>query len=177
MVPNSALPEGVSVRPLSAGPDERGMFCEIYRREWAANEPAIQWSMIRSGAGVMRGVRVHLRHEDYLVLLDGSLLVGLSDLRGGSPTEGKACLLELGSGELSAVTIPPGVAHGLYSPSSALCVLGVTRYYEPSDEVACRWDDPDLGIPWPFASAIVSPGDARGLPISEVREIVARSAA
>lgn len=171
----SDLPAGVRHVPLESQPDERGLFCEIYRAEWAAKDPAIQWNAIRSGAGVMRGVRVHLRHEDYLVILDGSMLVGLRDLRRGSPTEGRVSLLELGCREFSVLTIPPGVAHGLYSPEPALCVLGVTRYYEPSDEVACRWDDPELGIPWPFSSAIVSPGDANGLPISEVREIVARS--
>lgn len=173
--PSSDLPAGVRRFPLPVQPDERGLFCEIYRAEWATKELAIQWNVMQSGAGVMRGVRVHLRHEDYLVVLDGSVLVGLRDLRRGSPTEGKVSLLEIGSRDLSVLTIPVGVAHGFYSAKAALCVLGVTRYYEPSDEVACRWDDPELGIPWPVSTAIVSPGDANGLPISEVKEIVARS--
>jgi dTDP-4-dehydrorhamnose 3,5-epimerase-like enzyme len=173
--PNSDLPAGVRRIPLPAQPDERGIFCEIYRAEWATKDPAIQWNVIRSRAGVMRGVRVHLYHEDYLVLLDGAMLIGLHDLRRGSSTEGRVSLVELGSRELSVLTIPAGVAHGLYSPEPALCVLGVTRYHEPSDELACRWDDPELGIPWPFSSAVVSPGDANGRPVSEIKEIVARS--
>ncbi len=173
--PSPDLPSGVRRLPLAAQPDERGVFCEIYRAEWAAKDPAIQWNIMRSGAGVMRGVRVHLRHEDYFVVLDGSVLVGLRDMRRGSPTDGKVSLLELGSGDLSALTIPAGIAHGFYSAKPSLCVLGVTRYYETSDELACQWDDPELGIPWPISSAIVSPGDANGLPISEIREIVARS--
>ncbi|MGH9442384.1 MAG: dTDP-4-dehydrorhamnose 3,5-epimerase family protein [Thermoanaerobaculia bacterium] len=176
MIPDPPLPVGVTRRNLAAEPDDRGLFCEIYRAEWVTKDPAIQWNVIRSRAGVMRGVRVHLRHEDYLVLLDGSLLVGLRDLRRGSATEGMVSLLELESREIPVLTIPPGVAHGVYSPDSAQCILGVTSYYDPADELACRWDDPDLAIPWPFATAIVSPGDARGMPISEVREIVARSA-
>jgi dTDP-4-dehydrorhamnose 3,5-epimerase len=120
-------------------------------------------------------VRVHLRHEDYLVVLDGSLLVGLRDLRRSSPTRDTVALVEMRGSDLSAMTIPPGVAHGLYSPEPAIFVLGVTHYYDLTDEIACSWDDPGLGIPWPFTSARVSPGDAGGLRLSEVAEIVSRS--
>jgi len=176
MVSNQPLPAGVSLRHLQAMPDERGTFTEIYRAEWPkAGGQTIQWNAVRTEPGVMRGVRVHLRHEDYLVVLDGLLLVGLRDLRRDSPTYGAAALVELRGGDLCSLTIPPGVAHGLYSPERAIFVLGVTHYYDLADEVACSWDDPELGIPWPFTSAKVSPVDDKGLSVSEVTEIVGRS--
>jgi dTDP-4-dehydrorhamnose 3,5-epimerase len=169
------LPSGARLRPLNPAPDERGMFGEIFRAEWTDGEAAIQWSVTRSRAGVMRGVRVHPRHHDYLVVLDGTLIVGLRDLRRNSPTRDSVSLTELKASALSLLAIPPGVAHGLYSPEPVLFVLGVTRYYDPEDEIACRWDDPALGIPWPVSAAVVSEGDARGLSLAEATERVARS--
>jgi dTDP-4-dehydrorhamnose 3,5-epimerase-like enzyme len=28
-------------------PDERGVFTEIYRREWMPGDPAVQWNFVR----------------------------------------------------------------------------------------------------------------------------------
>jgi dTDP-4-dehydrorhamnose 3,5-epimerase len=81
--------------------------------------------------------------------------------------------MELCGTDLSVVTIPAGVAHGLYMAEPALFLVGVTRYHDPDDEVSCRWDDPALGIPWPFSTARISPSDERGRPLAEVTEIVA----
>jgi dTDP-4-dehydrorhamnose 3,5-epimerase len=174
MIRKEALPEGTGLRPLQMLPDERGTFTEIYRREWAPSEPAVQWNLVRSDGGVMRGVKVHPRHDDYLVVADGRVTVGLRDLRRNSPTFGLAAISELCGSALSVLTIPAGVAHGLYTPEPSLFLIGVTRYHDPEDEISCRWDDPALGIPWPVSSARISPSDARGLPLDEVIEIVAR---
>lgn len=175
MVRSGTLPEGVRWRPLPSIPDERGAFAEIYRGEWTGGAPALQWNFIRSRSGVMRGVRVHRRHDDHLVVLDGFLLVGLRDLRRGSSTFGRTALVELRGSSLSLLEIPAGVAHGLYVAEASLFVIGVTRYHDPSDDIPCRWDDPALGIPWPFSTALVSPSDAAGLSFAEVSELVDRS--
>lgn len=174
MIRNGALPQGASVRRLQMLRDERGSFTEIYRGEWVAGLPAIQWNFVRSDAGVMRGLRVHPKHEDYLVVVEGLLLVGLRDLRRKSPTFGATALVELDGAELEALTIPAGIAHGLYASEPSLFLIGVTRYHDPEDELACHWDDPGLGIPWPFSSARISPSDATGYSLAEITEIVAR---
>jgi dTDP-4-dehydrorhamnose 3,5-epimerase len=155
-------------------PDDRGVFSEIYRREWMPGDAAVQWNFVRSEGGVLRGVKVHPRHDDYLVVVDGMIVVGLRDLRRSSPTFGATALRELSGAALSVLTIPAGIAHGLYLPEPTLFLIGVTRYHDPDDEVTCRWDDPALGIPWPVPTARVSASDARGLPLEEVIEIVAR---
>ena len=171
---NEALPEGVGLRRLQMFPDERGIFAEIYRREWMPGEPAVQWNLVRSDGGVMRGVKVHPRHDDYLVVVEGTLVVGLRDLRRNSTTFGVTALSELRGTDPSVLTIPAGVAHGLYNANPSLFLIGVTRYHDPDDEVSCRWDDPALGIPWPISTARISPSDAQGYPLEEVIEIVAR---
>ena len=168
------LPEGAVLRPLQTFRDERGTFTEIYRREWIPGEPAVQWNLVRSEQGVMRGVKVHPRHDDYLLVGDGTAIVGLRDLRRSSPTFGLTAVLELRASDPSVLTIPAGIAHGLYSREPSLFLIGVTRYHDPDDEVTCRWDDPALGIPWPVTAVRISPSDAGGLPLEEVIEIVAR---
>jgi len=175
MMRSGSLPEGARWRPLPPISDERGTFAEIYRQEWMEGAPALQWNFIRSKSGVMRGVRVHRRHDDHLVVLDGLVLVGLRDLRRASPTFGRTALAELRGSAPSLLKTPAGVAHGLYVAEPSLFVIGVTRYHDPSDDISCRWDDPALEIPWPFAAAQVSPADAAGRPLSEVIELVGRT--
>src|SRR5512142_924410 len=144
MIRTGVLPDGACWRPLQTIGDGRGVFAEIYRGEWIEGVPALQWNFIRSRERVMRGVRVHPLHDDYLVVLDGFLIVGLRDLRRRSPTYGRTALVELRGSSLSLLKTPAGVAHGLYVAEPSLFVIGVTRYHDASDDIPCRWDDPAL---------------------------------
>ena len=46
--------------------------------------------------------------------------------------------------------VPPRFAHGFAVVSDVADVeYKCTDYYDPSDEGAIRWDDPDLAITWP----------------------------
>lgn len=164
----ATLPEGVWVRALEAIPDERGAFTEVYRNEWTSGPAAIQWNFARSRAGVMRGVRVHPRHDDYVVALEGELQIGVCDLRRRSGTFRKTAVVELRSAPPSLLRVPAGVAHGLYTTVPSFIMIGVTEYFDPEDDLPCRWDDPELGIVWPFATALISPSDAAGLPVAEL---------
>ena len=175
MFPSGTLPEGACWRALHPASDARGVFTEIYRTEWIDGRPALQWNFTCSEAGVMRGVRVHPRHDDYLVVLDGSLQVGLRDLRRRSPSFGKTVLLALDGSSPSLLGIPAGVAHGLYAKERCFFVIGASRYYDPADEIACRWDDPDLGIPWKVSQATVSPSDGTARSVAEITELLDRA--
>lgn len=159
------LPAGTILRPLEPHVDERGRFTELYRVEWETGVAPIQWNAVRSEAGVLRGVHVHLRHDDYLTVPVGRASVGLRDLRRGSPTEGRSALVEVGDDRPASLVIPHGVAHGFYFHEPSLHVYAVTEYWDPSDELACRWDDPELEIPWPVRSARVSDRDAAAQPL------------
>ena len=168
VVADVTLPAGTVVLPLVAHSDERGTFTEIFRLEWGAGITPIQWNAVRSDAGVVRGVHVHLRHDDYLTVPIGRAAIGLRDLRRGSPTEGLAAVVELGADRPGALVIPHGVAHGFYFHEPSLHVYAVTEYWDPSDELSCHWADPDLEIPWPVQSARLSDRDAKSQPLRDL---------
>lgn len=154
------LPDGVVLRPLTTHSDDRGSLTEMLRGEWLTGPDPVQWNVVSTEASVLRGVHVHLRHWDYLVLVQGSVVVGLRDLRRESPTFGLAVAVEMSDACLAALTVPPGVAHGFYFHKPSLHVYGVTHYWEVDDELGCRWDDPALEIPWSVTAARISPRDA-----------------
>lgn len=165
--------EGVSLLQLASHDDARGSLTEVFRQSWVQSLKPVQWNYVRSAAGVLRGVHAHFRHTDYLVVLEGAALIGLKDLRHGSSTRGCADLVELGGRELRSLVIPPGVAHGFYFPGPAAFVYGVTHYWEHEDELGCRWDDPALGIPWPFTTALISEKDQALPPLAELESQMA----
>ncbi len=166
------LPAGVVRRPLGGHTDARGTVAEFFRSEWETGITPVQWTLTTTGDGVLRGVHVHPRHDDYLCVLQGRLTVGLRDLRAGSPTEGLAACFDLDGKELAALFIPHGVAHGLYSKQPSVYVLGTSHYYDPGDELGCHWTDPALGLAWPFASAATSARDTALPPLREVLPLI-----
>lgn len=168
------LPEGVRLRPLDPHPDDRGTFTELHRREWDTGVDPVQWNAVRSAAGVLRGVHVHPRHDDYLVIFDGRATVGLRDLRGAAPADGRACCVELAGDRPTAITIPHGVAHGFYFHTPAIHIYAVSHYWDMGDELGCHWAHPELAIPWPFDDAQISPRDAALPSLAELREQLAR---
>lgn len=155
-----ALPDGVAVRSLAMHRDDRGCFTEIFRREWDTGVAPIQWNVVSSAAGVLRGVHVHIRHDDYLVLIDGKATIGLRDLRPRSPTHGLATVVSMSGGKMAGITIPHGVTHGFYFHEPSVHVYAVSRYWDLADELGCHWSDPELRIPWPMTAADISPRDA-----------------
>ncbi len=159
-VVQAALPIGVAVRDLAMNLDDRGSFTEIFRVEWSVGVDPVQWSAVSSAAGVMRGVHVHPRHLDYLILLTGRATVGLSDLREGSPTQGLGTEVEMLGDRLQGIVIPNGVAHGFYFHEPSLHVYAVSEYWDPSDELGCHWSDEGLGIEWPVREVQLSDRDA-----------------
>jgi dTDP-4-dehydrorhamnose 3,5-epimerase len=164
------LPDGVRVRALEPHADDRGVFCELHRLEWDTEVAPVQWNAVRSEAGVLRGVHVHPRHDDYLVVFGGRATVGLRDLREDAPPGGRACCLELRGDAPAAISIPHGVAHGFYFHEPSLHIYAVSHYWDTADELGCHWADPELGIPWPMREARVSPRDEALPSLAELRE-------
>lgn len=162
------LPDGVALRPLTMNRDPRGSFTELFRDEWDTGLAPVQWNAVSSEPRTLRGVHVHIRHDDYLTVLKGRACVGLRDLRRDSPTEGLSVLVELTEDPLIALLIPHGVAHGFYFPELSLHLYAVTTYWDVDDELACHWADPDLGISWPAEPALVSERDATAPSLAEL---------
>jgi dTDP-4-dehydrorhamnose 3,5-epimerase len=163
------LPDGVLCRELKTHVDYRGELTELFRAEWQNGPAPVQWNFVRSQENVLRGVHVHPRHDDYLIVLENRMVLGLKDLRTDSPTHGRVSIIELDGERLSAIHIPHGVAHGFYVPSGALHVYAVSSYWDPSDELRCRWDDPELGMTWPTDSPVLSEADTTAGTLSAMK--------
>ena len=166
------LPAGVHLRELVPHGDDRGVFTELFRDSWELEVAPVQWNVVRTGANVLRGVHVHHRHADYLTLVAGRATIGLSDLREESPTDGLGAVVMLDADAPAALVIPPGVAHGFYFAEPSIHVYAVSHEWDPSDELGCRWDDPELEIAWPCDSPLISTRDAALGPVSDLRAVL-----
>jgi dTDP-4-dehydrorhamnose 3,5-epimerase len=153
------LPYGLQIVPLLTHHDARGALTELSRDEWHVGTRFVQWNAVASRAGVLRGVHVHPRHADYLVVIAGEMILGLHDLRRDSPTERRSLLLRLSADDLLAVGIPPGVAHGFLFLCPAFHMYAIDHYWDPGDELACHWSSPELGLAWPIAEPVLSERD------------------
>ena len=171
---HTTLPPGVRIRPLEPHHDSRGSLVEAFRDSWDPSVQGAQVNLMWSRAGTLRGSHVHGKHADYFVLAAGRSTIGIKDVRKRSPAYGTTALVELTSDTPSAMIVPPGVLHGLYVPVESILLTVESHVYDPEEEVRCLWNDPDLGIPWPFSSARVSASDAVGHSLAEVTEMVAR---
>jgi len=155
-----ALPADTTLSRLVSHADDRGTVAEIFRASWPTGIAPLQWNTCISRGGVLRGMHVHVRHDDYLCVVQGRLSIGLCDLRAGSPTERHAVCIEMSGADLSSLYIPHGVAHGFYAHDAATYVLGTSHYYDTDDELGCIWNDAALGVPWPVAAPVISARDA-----------------
>lgn len=156
----ASLPEGVAIRALTPKVDSRGSLTEVYRASWGMGCQPVQINAMSSVAGTLRGVHVHAQHADHLALIAGRMLLGLHDLRSESATRGTSWLIEIDAQQPQAVAIPVGVAHGFYFPVASVLVYGVSHYWDPADELGCRWDAAELNLAWPTRAPILSQRDA-----------------
>jgi dTDP-4-dehydrorhamnose 3,5-epimerase len=171
------LPAAVLIEPRVFH-DDRGSFWEFFehRRYRAADLPErglsfVQDNLSRSRRGVVRGLHYQLaRPQAKLVTcLTGEILDVIVDLRRGSPDFGRARAVTLSDDNRRQLYVPIGFAHGFCAVSERADVLyKVTDFYDPPSERTLLWNDPALGIAWPFPAeeAIVSEKDRRGLPLA-----------
>ena len=152
--------------------DERGSFTEIFSNGWGAGIRPDQWSVVSSNKGVFRGMHLHRRHDEYFLIIKGRACVGLHDLRRTSPTAGGWSVYELCGAQLAFLSFPPGIVQGWYFHEDAFHVQAVSESYDSyryDDNLGCRWDDPDLGIRWPFDSPLLSEEAAQFPSLRELR--------
>jgi dTDP-4-dehydrorhamnose 3,5-epimerase len=166
------VPEGVQLIPLTMHRDERGWVTEIFRDEWNVGVAPCQWNATVSEGNVLRGVHVHHKHHDYLVVLRGRVTVGLYDARPKSPTYRMPAMVELDGDALAGIRVPIGVLHGFYCHERTVYIYGVNSYFDTDDELACHWADPALRLTWPCRDPVLSERDRRAGTLAEVEAML-----
>src|SRR3989344_803382 len=160
--------DGVQVITLKTHFDIRGSFTEIFRKEWFKSLTPIQWNIVFSKKNALRGMRVHIKHTDYVVVFKGEGLYVLRDLRRGSPTEGKNFYIKLSGQPIKSIIIPPGVAHGFYFFKDSGYAYGVDHYHNEQDELRFDYLDPDASFRWPAKKPIIAKRDAALPPLKKI---------
>ena len=165
-ISHSKLKGCVIIEPTVFG-DERGFFLETfqavrYEQEAGIDLPFVQDNHSRSARGVLRGLHFQkTKPQGKLVrVVRGEVYDVAVDIREGSATFGEWEGVTLSEDNKKQFWVPPGFAHGFVVLSdTADFEYKCTDYYDPSDEGCILWSDPDLDIPWPIASPVLSTKD------------------
>jgi dTDP-4-dehydrorhamnose 3,5-epimerase len=172
----SEIPGVILVEP-HVHRDERGFFVETYHagkyREGGIDAAFVQDNHSRSGRDTLRGLHAQApRAQGKLVrVLQGEIWDVAVDVRRGSPTFGRHYGVVLSAENFRQLYVPPGLLHGFVVTSDVAEVeYKCTELYQPQDEFGVAWNDPELAIPWPVASPILSPRDAMAPPLARVRD-------
>ena len=161
------LQDCVIIEPRVFG-DERGFFLETFQADRYAelagiDLPFVQDNHSRSSKGVLRGLHFQkTKPQGKLVrVVKGEVFDVAVDIRQESPTFGQWESVILSEENKTQFWVPPGFAHGfIVLSNTADFEYKCTDYYDPSDEGSILWNDPDLDIPWPIVSPILSNKDA-----------------
>ena len=155
--------------------DARGFFMETWNRrryaEAGLDAGFVQDNISVSRRGALRGL--HFQNPNpqgkLVSVLQGEVFDVAVDLRRSSPTFGRWHGLTLSSDNKRQFFVPPGFAHGFVVLSeTAMFHYKCTDFYSPKDELAIRWDDPEIGITWPLENPTLSAKDLNGLRLKDV---------
>ncbi len=159
-VVETSIPDVLIIEPNVFG-DERGFFYESFNA--AAFEAAtglkrqfVQDNHSKSQRGVLRGLHYQIQQpQGKLVrVVAGEVFDVAVDLRKSSPSFGRWFGTHLSAQNQRQLWIPEGFAHGFVVLSgSAEFLYKTTDYYAPEHERSLLWNDPELGIQWPFDEA------------------------
>jgi dTDP-4-dehydrorhamnose 3,5-epimerase len=173
IVTSTAIPDVKLVEPKVFG-DSRGFFFESWNRRVLAaaglDVDFVQDNHSRSRRGVLRGLHYQVeRPQGKLVrVVAGEVFDVAVDLRRSSPTFGRWVGAMLSADNRRMFWVPPGFAHGFIVVSdSADFLYKTTDYWFPEHERTLLWNDPAVGIVWPFDGApTLAPKVAAGTPLA-----------
>ena len=137
--------EGLKVITPTVYGDKRGYFMETYNyndfKAAGIDEVFVQDNQSSSTRGVLRGLHFQINHpQDKIVrVVRGKVFDVAVDLREGS----------------KQFFIPKNFAHGflVLSDEAEFCYK-VTDFYHPNDEGGLAYNDPDIGVEWPFEDGV-----------------------
>ena len=149
--------EGVFIIEPKVFGDDRGYFMETYKekdfKDAGLDYKFVQDNQSRSHKGVLRGLHYQKNYPQAKLVrvIQGEVFDVAVDLRKNSPTYGKWVGVILSAENKKMFMIPRGFAHGFVVLSdTAEFVYKCDEVYHPEDEGGIMWNDPDVGVVWPY---------------------------
>jgi dTDP-4-dehydrorhamnose 3,5-epimerase len=163
---------GAYLVELERHEDERGFFARAFcEHEFAARGLATRYPQCNLSynrrAHTLRGMHYQAApHAEAKLVrcVAGAVHDVIVDLRAASPTRLRWIGVRLDARARTALYVPPGFAHGfltLAADSEVFYMMG--EFHEPAAARGLRWNDPGIGVAWPFEPAVISERD-RGYP-------------
>jgi dTDP-4-dehydrorhamnose 3,5-epimerase len=160
--------EGLLVIEPDVYGDNRGFFVESWNRkryfDAGIEAEFVQDNFSFSQRGTLRGMHFQnpLPQGKLVSVWQGEVFDVAVDIRRASRTFGRWFGMTLTAENKRQFYVPPGFAHGFAVVSeTALFHYKCTEIYSPRNELGFRWDDPDVGIRWPFPAPTLSQRDAQ----------------
>ncbi len=159
--------------------DDRGFLAESYHadkfRDAGIKLPFVQFNHSYTlNQGVLRGLHYQCdKPQGKLVkVISGSAYNVGVDLREASPTFGRWAGRKISEENRRMMYLPPGTAHGFCTLSDKVHLLYcMTDFFDPSDQQALLWNDPEVGIEWPVENPSMSDRDANNPTLNEVKKV------
>jgi dTDP-4-dehydrorhamnose 3,5-epimerase len=172
----TSLPGVIIVEP-DVYRDDRGFFLETYNlrkyRDGGIPSTFVQDNQLRSVYNIIRGLHAHQQHPQgkLIRVIEGEIFEVVVDIRRGSLSFLHWVAITLSARNLRQCYLPPGFAHGFCVTSPVAQIeYKCADFYDPSDEIRIRWDDPDIDIKWPLDDPILSPKDRAAAYLRDVLE-------
>jgi dTDP-4-dehydrorhamnose 3,5-epimerase len=172
--------KGAYLIDLEKRADDRGFFARLFcEKEFAQHGLESRFVQVNNSLstqrGTMRGMHYQLPpHGEVKVVrcVKGSLFDAIVDLRPKSPTYRKWFGAELTAENRTMMYVPVGFAHGFLTTSvDAEAFYLVSSFYAQEAERGLRFNDPAIGIQWPFEPIVVSAKDTAHPDFSEVNHL------
>lgn len=162
----TAIPGLIEFRPTPHH-DERGFFSRTFDAETARRagldpDAFVQDSQSRSAHRVVRGLHLRVgRGEGKIVrCAHGRVFDVVVDLRPTSPAYRTWLSFTLDGERQNSIFIPPGCAHGFQVlTETADTAYRIDRAHDPDEDLTIAHDDPELAIPWPLPTGVMSAAD------------------
>jgi dTDP-4-dehydrorhamnose 3,5-epimerase len=104
-------------------------------------------------------------------VIEGEIFDVAVDARRGSPAYGRYVGVVLSAENFRQLYVPPGLLHGfLVTSELAQVEYKCTDFYHPEAELSVAWNDPDLAIPWPTETPVLSRKDASAPLLRDVQD-------
>ena len=162
--------------------DERGFFLETYHHgkfsTGGLDAVFVQDNHSKSSRGTLRGLHAQSRKPQGKLVrcIEGEIFDVAVDMRRGSPHFGKWVGELLSADNFRQLYIPPDFLHGFVVLSETAQVeYKCTDVYDPGHEIGVLWNDPEIGIEWPYdGEPLLSPKDAAAPTLAQIHDQLPR---